>query len=158
MGFWDVIDRVVGYIPVIGTVKDTIEAGIEEAQGHHAEAKEKLLEAGVGLVSDMVTVATFGTGAEVAIAGKMAAEETMKQAAKGALKTAAEATSLGLRKNAAIVVTAAAAARAARGEASRRNERKPFRPPPPVPEEPPKKPKDPKRGHHVINNGVNRIP
>lgn len=157
MGFWDVIDRVVGCIPIIGTVKDTIEAGIEEAQGHHAEAKEKLLEAGLGIASDIVTVATFGAGAEVAIAGKMAAEEVLKQAAKGALKTAAEEASLGLGKNAAIVVTAAAAARAARAEASRRNTRKPFKPPSPVPKRPPKEPKEPKRGHHVINNGVIRI-
>ena len=131
MGFWDVIDRVVGYIPVIGTVKDTIEAGIEEAQGHHAEAKEKLLEAGFSIVSDIVTVATLGTIAKVAIAGKMAAGKALKQAAEGALKTAEEATSLGLGKKAAVVVTAAAAfvvtaaaaAHAAKGDASKRNKR-----------------------------------
>lgn len=188
MEFWNVIDLVVGYIPVIGTVKNAIEAGIKEAQENHADAKEKekVLEAGFGVVSDILTVATLGSVAEVAIAGKVAAEKALKQAAEGALKTAAEATSLGLGKKAAVVVRAAVAAQVARREATRKNKRQAPKPtstvpteppgPPekrkkpssnnttgtgasasPVLKEPPKKPMEPKRGHHVINNGVKRI-
>lgn len=78
MGFWDVIDCVVGYIFVIGIVKDIIEVGIEEVQGYYVEVKEKLFEVGVGLVSDMVIVVIFGIGVEVVIVGKMVVEEVMK--------------------------------------------------------------------------------
>ena len=181
MGFWDVIERVVGCIPVLATVKNAIEAGIEEARGHHAEAKEKVLQAGFDIVNDIVTVEILGTGVEVAIAGKMAAEEALKQAEKGALKTAAEATSLGLGKNAAVVVTVAAAARVARRKASEKKNQ-PFKPTSTVPTKPPEKQKepssndttatpapaspwprpkipkkDPIQGHHVINKGVKKI-
>ena len=148
MGFWHILDKVVGFIPVIGTVKDAIEAGVEEVKGNHAAAREKLIEAGVDLVADIVTVATLGAGAEVAAAGKMAAEEVLKQAAKGAVKTTAEATALGLGKRAGAVV----AARVAAKEALRRKGKPDNRPK--TPENPPR---EPKRGHHVINNGVIRI-
>lgn len=148
MGFWHILDKVVGFIPVIGTVKDAIEAGVEEVKGNHAAAREKLIEAGVDLVADIVTVATLGAGAEVAAAGKMAAEEVLKQAAKGTVKTTAEATALGLGKRAGAVV----AARVAAKEALRRKGKPDNRPK--TPENPPR---EPKRGHHVINNGVIRI-
>jgi len=181
LGFDDVINRVAGDIPVIGTVKDIIEAGIEETGRHYAEAKEKVFKAGLDIVSDIVTVATFGTGAEVAFAGKTAAENTLIQAADGASKTSAMATSLGLGEKAAAVLTAADDARTAKRQASRRKKRKQS----PVQKEPPiakkrkeprsdsptaadasaskvrigqrKEQKEPKQGHHVINKGVKKI-
>ena len=116
MAFWDVVDRFVGYIPVTSTVKDALEAGIAEAEGHHGAAKEKVIEAAVIIVSDLVTVTALGASAEVATAGAIAAEVVFKQAAKGVVQNvAAEATSLGSGRKADDDVTAVAATQYARG-------------------------------------------
>lgn len=114
MGFWTVLDKIVGYIPVVGTVKDTVEAIVLEAEGKHEAAKEKAMEAAVDLVGDVVTVATFGTGYEVAAAGKMAAEVAIKEATESGAKSVAkaamqEAVRDGYTKTAAIGIGAAAA-------------------------------------------------
>ena len=145
MGFLDVIKRVVGSIPVKGTVGNAIEAGIDEAQGLDAEAKEKELEAGFDIVSYIVAAAVVVT---VAVAAAVVVTVTVA---------------------AAVVVTATvAAALVARRKGPKRKKPQPKKRKEPSSndtttthasalQEPKKPRKDPKRGHHVINNGVNRI-
>ena len=43
MGFWDWVDKIAGYIPVVGTIKDGVEAVVLECEGKHEAAKEKAL-------------------------------------------------------------------------------------------------------------------
>ena len=120
MAFWDAIYRFLGYIPVTSTVKDAIEAGISEAKGHHGAAKEEVIEAAVIIVSDLVTVKTFGASAEVASAGAIAAEGIFKQAAKGAVKNVgAETVSLGSGRKDDDDVTAVAATQYVREKAAK---------------------------------------
>ena len=120
MAFWDVIHRFLGYIPVTSTVKDAIEAGIAEAKGHHGAAKEEVIEAAVIIVSDLVTVKTFGASAEVASAGAIAAEGIFKQAAEGAVKNVgAETVSLGSGRKDDDDVTVVAATQYVRGKAAK---------------------------------------
>lgn len=167
MGFWTVLDKIVGYIPVVGTVKDTVEAIVLEAEGKHEAAKEKAMEAAIDLVGDVVTVATFGTGYEVAAAGKMAAEVAIKEATESGAKSVAkaamqEAVRDGFTKTAAIGIGAAAAGAHTKeklkdGIAARKGTRRKPTPRGPLKTDKKGKDKDPKRGHHVINNGVRKV-
>ena len=100
MGFWSVLDKALGFVPIVGTIKDGVEAAVLELQGKHEAAKEKAMEAVIDLACDVVTVATLGEGYEVAAVGKVAAEAAMKdiveqgakEAAKDVGKAAAETT------------------------------------------------------------------
>lgn len=167
MGFWTVLDKIVGYIPVVETVKDTVEAIVLEAEGKHEAAKEKAMEAAVDLVGDVVTVATFGTGYEVAAAGKMAAEVAIKEATESGAKSVAkaamqEAVRDGYTKTAAIGIGAAAAGAHTKEKlkdsiAARKGTRRKPTPRGPLKTDKKGKDKDPKRGHHVINNGVRKV-
>lgn len=168
MGFWHILDKIVGYVPVIGTIKDSVEAVVLECQGKHEAAKEKAMEAAVDLVGDAVTVATFGTGYEVAAAGKLAAEVAIKEASKAGAESVAkaamrEAAKDGFTKTAALAIGAAAAGAHAKEKlkddiAARKGKRRGQTPRGPnKPATDKDKDKDPKRGHHVINNGVRRI-
>ena len=165
MGFWDILDKVVGYIPVVGTIKDGVEAVVLEVQGKHAAAKEKALEAVIDLAGDAVTVATLGAGYEVAAAGKAAAEVAMKElvesGAKGVGKDVMlKATKAGFsRKAAATIAVAAHAAeekeRLKQQIHGRKKVRGPKTRPPSWPTDETEEKKS-KKGEHVINNGVRR--
>lgn len=157
MGFWDILDKVVSNIPVVGTIKDGVEAVVLEAQGKHEAAKEKALEAAIDLVSDVVTVGTFGAGYEVAAAGKAAAEaatkEIVESGAKGVGKAAMEeATKDGFSKEASRAIAVARHALEAKTQLkhdiARRHRKR---------HEPGERKKPSKRGEHVINNGVRRV-
>ena len=163
--FWHWVDKIVGYVPVVGTIKDGVEAVVLECEGKHKEAFEKAMETAVDLACDAVTVASFGEGFEVAVAGKAAAEAAMKDAMESGLKSVAkeqmvQATKDGFTKKAATVIGVAGAAELARiavkDEIARRAGKAPDERP--KPDNKPKEPKkDPKRGHHVINNGVRKV-
>lgn len=173
MGFWSFLDKLVSYIPVVGTVKDSVEALVLECENKPEAAKAKFVEAAVDLVGDVVTVATCGAGYEVAAMGKATAELAIKEGAEFALKQGAEAevqyaakTAMataakhGLSKQATAAYVGAAAGAATKAKLKERiatKNGKRYRPPSPVPDEPRKKEKDPKKGHHVINNGVRKI-
>lgn len=163
MGFWDFLDKIVGSIPVVGTIKDSVEAVVLECEGKHEAAKEKAMEAAMDLASDFITVATLGEGYVVATAGKEAAELAFKEALKGEIKAvakeeAAKAAKIGFSPTASKAIGAAAAAaeakRAVKEKIANKNgkEYKPISKSHHDDER-----KDPKRGHHVINNGVRRI-
>ena len=167
MGFWHILDKIVGYIPVVGTIKDSVEAVVLECQGKHEAAIEKAMEAAVDLVGDAVTVATFGTGYEVAAAGKLAAEVAIKEVEKAGAESVAkaamrEAAKDGFTKTAALAIGAAAAGAHAKEKlkddiAARKGKRRKQTPRGPNKPATDKPDKDPKRGHHVINNGVRKI-
>jgi len=157
MGFWDWMDKAVGCIPVVGTIKDSVEAAVAGIEGHPREAREKLLDACVGLVCDVATVASFGAASEITVLGKAAAEQCLKSAAitygENALKKGAIAGSV-------IIAAGAEAKRAKRefkqnhqrkGEKKENDDNKP-KPKPKKPDEP-----DKKRGDHVINLDVIKI-
>ena len=80
MGFWHWVDKIVGYVPVVGTIRDGVEAVVLECEGKHKAALEKALETAVDLAGDIVTVASLGEACEVAVAGKAAAEAALKDA------------------------------------------------------------------------------
>jgi hypothetical protein len=164
MTFWSRLDKIVGYIPVVGTIKDSVEAVVLECEGKHEAAKEKAIEAAVDLASDFLTVATFGEGYAVAAAGKGAAEIAIKNALAGEMKgiakaAAKEAAKDGFSRAASRAIGAAAAGAEAKGavkEGIANKNRKRFKPKPPRPSSD-QEDRDPKRGHHVINNGVRKI-
>ena len=90
MGFWSFLDKAVGFIPIVGTIKDGVEAAVLELEGKHEAAKEKAMEAVIDLACDVVTVATMGEGYEVAAIGKVAAEAAMKDIVEQGAKEAAK--------------------------------------------------------------------
>ena len=161
---WGILDKVVGYIPVVGTIKDSVEAVVLECEGKSEEAKQKALEAGIGLVGDIVTVASFGVGYEVATAGKMAAEvfakEFTEEAGKAAIKKGLE---FGFTEKAALALGSTVVGHHTKNKlkenvANRSNRKtKPHPPPPPIP--PPRPPRPEEKELHVIQFGViNSIP
>ena len=166
MGFWHWVDKIVGYVPVVGTIKDGVEAVVLECEGKHKAALEKALETAVDLAGDIVTVASLGEACEVAVAGKAAAEAALKDAMEAGLKSAAkeqmvQATREGYTKEAATMMAIAGAAQEAKLAAKEGIARRAGKEGPKPGNKPDNKPhghkKDPKRGHHVINNGVRRI-
>ena len=96
--FVEFLDEAAGLIPVVGTVKDGVEAIVYASQGKKEAAEEKLLETEVDLLCDIATFLTMGEGAgpaeEVKVVAKTAIKETFeeeaKQAAKGVTKDIAE--------------------------------------------------------------------
>ena len=162
MGFWHWVDKIVGYVPVVGTIKDGVEAVVLECEGKHGAALEKALETAVDLAGDIVTVASLGEACEVAVAGKAAAEAALKDAMEAGLKSAAkeqmvQAAREGYTKEAATMMAIAGAAQEAKlaakkgiaGRAGKEGSKHDTKR---------KKPeKEPLRGHHVINNDVRRV-
>ena len=164
MGLWHWIDKIVGYIPVVGTVKDGVESLVLECEGKHEAAKEKAMEAAIGLAGDIITVATLGEGYEIALAGKAAAEAAMKDAVESGVKSAAkqgiqQAMKEGFSKQVATHIAVAEAAQEIKNKAKEEIAKRAGKK---VPSQQSKtktdkSKKDPKRGHHVINNGVRKV-
>ena len=142
MGIWiDWLD----FIPVVGTVKNTVEAITALCHGDTALAAEKGASALVGGILDVCTAGV----------GHFAGTVVVKGAAKGvATVVAKKAASSAAVAGAAAVVNAnlRATARDIAHEQNRRRE--PDDSPRPQPKDEKKRPK---RGEHVINNNVLRV-
>ena len=149
----EVLDEVVSYIPVVGTVKDTTQGIVYLIQGDTEKANEKMRNATIGIATDALTLATFGAGAVAGAAAKTAARVGGNVAISMATKECAAAGGKALGKAAAnqagkSVTQQAAAGALALGTMVRAKT---------IGRHDSGEEREKKRGDHVINNGVRYI-
>ena len=78
--------KAVDYIPIIGTVKNGVEAAVAVARGDFDDAKEKGACCGIGLLTDVATVFTLGMGTAPAVAARVSARTIATAGGRAALK------------------------------------------------------------------------
>ncbi len=83
------------YVPVVGTVKNTVECVVALVGGDKALAEQKAIEAGVGLVLDLTTAGFGHEIGEIAVKGvtkevfAVTHGQVVKEAAKQAIRSTA---------------------------------------------------------------------
>ena len=141
MGFWEILETLVGHSQEAGTIKESVEAIFTEAEEKDETIKELATDAAVSIAIDMLMAAQFGDACAVAVRGKADIEAAIESIERGeftaATKDAFEAaTQQGFSAVAAKAIAATGTVLvmvAAKGGP------------------------DPKRGHHVINNGLRKV-